>query len=413
MFKLLYADDKGRFYDHPGLLAAARTGERITEIRPEEMIPMPPGSSLVFIPGGSPVGIDRRGNFVLLKEAGGKRALAVAALLPQGYTRTLLPAYYRSSVRPLPLFGYAAVAWRKGRVWVAAHRTDDPARWDPRHYNTPDLPGRIARRLAESPHNPVLRQLARCAQHYSCFTAQNIFYCRWEGGLPVSPACNAGCLGCISRQPAGRCPSPQERIKEAPPQDAVVEVMEHHLARAPEAIISFGQGCEGEPLLQADLVAGAIARVRSRVSRGTINMNTNAGSPEGVRKVVEAGINSLRVSLFSADPELYNLYHRPRGFGLGEVAASIKLARRAGVFVSLNLLVMPGFTDRAGEVEKLLSFLAETGVNMVQLRNLNIDPDYLFRHLPPAKGELLGVPGLIARLREIKGLAVGSCNRAL
>lgn len=413
MFKLLYADERGRFYDHPGLWAVGRAGERFVEIQPQEMIPLPEGASLVFIPEGSPVGLDRRGKFVLLEEVGGRPALAVAALLPQGYTRTLLPAYYRPSPKPLPLFGYAAVAWRKGRVWVAAHCTDDPEKWDPRHYSTPELPALIERRLAENPHNPVLRQLARCATHYSCFTAQNIFYCRWEGGLPVSPTCNARCLGCISLQPAACCPSPQERIKEVPPLEAVVEVMEHHLKHAAEAIISFGQGCEGEPLLQADLVAKAVAQVRCRVSRGTININTNAGFPEGVEKVVEGGIDSLRVSLFSADPTLYEIYHRPRGFGLGEVAASIRLARRAGVFVSLNLLVMPGLTDRAEEVMRLVEFIEETGVNMVQLRNLNIDPDYLFRHLPPSRGELMGILGLVKRLKEIKGLVVGSYNRAV
>ena len=72
-------------------------------------------------------------------------------------------------------------------------------------------------------------------------------------GIPVSPVCNAQCLGCISLQPSECCPSPQTRIAE-------------HLssrnsgtwATSPkpwsEAIISFGQGCEGEPSLQGQII---------------------------------------------------------------------------------------------------------------------------------------------------------------
>jgi wyosine [tRNA(Phe)-imidazoG37] synthetase (radical SAM superfamily) len=38
---------------------------------------------------------------------------------------------------------------------------------------------------------------------------------------------------------------------------------------------SFGQSCEGEPLMQADLLCEVIANVRKRTKRGTIHVNTN------------------------------------------------------------------------------------------------------------------------------------------
>jgi pyruvate-formate lyase-activating enzyme len=412
VYRLVYADAGGRFYDHPALAAVGRTGDRFVEITPSEMIPLPRGASLVLIPAGSPVGLDRRGNFVLVERVRGKAAFAVAALLPQGYTRTLLPAYRRpAGEKPLPLLGYTAVAWHKGGLWVAARQTDDPYRWDPVHFNTPELDALITARLRRHPGNPVLAGLARCAREYSCFTAQNIFYRRWEGGLPVSPRCNARCLGCISRQPPECCPSPQERIPSAPPLEAVVEVMEEHLRRAPGAIISFGQGCEGEPLLAAGIIAAATSRVRRRVSRGTININTNAGHTAGMEEVIAAGVDSIRVSLISARPGIYRAYHRPRGYDLGDVRRSILLARRSGVFVSLNLLVLPGLTDREEEMEALLTFVEETGVQMVQLRNLNIDPDYLFNHLPPARGEPAGIGELVNRLQKVPGLTVGNFSR--
>ena len=56
---------------------------------------------------------------------------------------------------------------------------------------------------------------------------------------------------------------------------------------------------------------------------------------------------------------------------------SLKRARDAGVYSSINLLCFPGMIDREREVEALLAFVKETGLRLIQLRNLNIDPEVL------------------------------------
>ncbi|AGL03851.1 radical SAM protein [Desulfoscipio gibsoniae] len=409
--QLLYVDEQGRMYDH-ALGAVGRTGDRLVEIMYEDMLELPPGASLTLLPGSNPVGMDKNGDFKLLRQVPGEgsSALAVGALLPQGYTRTLLPGYRRQADQPLPLLGYAAVAWHEGRVYVAAVRTDEPDRWDPVHYNSADLPQLVQNRLDRAPQNRVLAQLAHCALEYSCYTAQNIFYSRWEGGLPMSPACNARCLGCISLQPAQCCPSPQTRLNFRPTCSEAVEVTLHHLLHAPEGIISFGQGCEGEPALAADDIAQVVTEVRQRTSRGTINMNSNAGYTLGVEKICRAGLDSMRVSLISAREQVYQSYYRPWDYRLTDVAASIRIARSLGVFVSLNLLVLPGLNDRDVEIEALVDFIEDNGVNKVQLRNLNIDPDFFYRQVL-VNGEIYGVGQLIEALRSIPGLELGNFSR--
>jgi pyruvate-formate lyase-activating enzyme len=409
--QLLYADEQGRMYDH-GLRAVGRTGDRLVEIVDEDMLELPPGASLTLLPGGAPVGMDKHGDFKLLRQVPGDggSTMAVGALLPQGYTRTLLPGYQRQGDQLLPLLGYAAVAWREDRVYVAAVRTDDPDRWNPEHYNSADLPRLVQDRLSRTPQNRVLANLAHCALEYSCYTAQNIFYSRWEGGLPMSPVCNARCLGCISLQPAECCPSPQIRMTFRPTYTEAFEVALHHLRHAPEGIISFGQGCEGEPALAANDLAQVISGVRQKTSRGTINMNSNAGYTQGVEKICRAGLDSLRVSLISAQEQVYQTYYRPRDYHLADVAESIKIARALGVYVSLNLLVLPGLNDREAEIAALVKFIEDNGVNKVQLRNLNIDPDYLFTQVP-AEGEICGVDQLIETLRSIPGLELGNFSR--
>ncbi|MFZ5596236.1 MAG: radical SAM protein [Bacillota bacterium] len=412
--QLLYADKEGNYYEHPTLRPAGRTGDRFVQLVPEDMTELPSGASLVLIPGGSPVGVSGKGSFILAdREYGGEGpAYSVGALLPQGYTRTFLPAFRRRDrEKPLPLMGYAAVAWRRGRVYVAAVKTDDPHRWDPVHYNTPDLP-RLVRALGrEMPGNRIVKQLSRCALSYSCFTAQNIFYGRWEGGIPVSRTCNAACLGCISLQPAECCPSPQSRIDFSPTVDEVVELGLRHLQGKDGPIISFGQGCEGEPAMAWEVISEALMKIRGSHSGGTININTNAGNTRAIEALCRAGLDSVRVSLISARDEVYNSYYRPRGYSLGDVMASIRAANKHGVFVSLNLLVFPGLTDREEEVEALIPMIRDTGVNMVQLRNLNIDPDYLFGKIPPAKGDILGIPALISALESVSGLELGNFSR--
>lgn len=414
MCRLVFAGDDGQLYDHPSLRATGRTGDRIVEVAGEDLEKLPEGASLVLVPGGVPIGVSRSGRFTALDQNPWVEgpAWAVGALLPQGYTRTLLPSYKRGKKeKPLPLLGYAAVACRNGELYVAARRSDDPRRWDPVHYNTADLPELVDEKLEQYPKNRILRQLARCSLDYHCFTAQNIFYGRWEGGIPVSPSCNARCLGCISLQPAECCPSPQARIKFKPTPQEVAEVAVPHLKSGNGAMVSFGQGCEGEPALASGTIAEAIERIRAATGLGTINMNSNGGYTAGVEEICRAGLDAIRVSLISAREDTYNAYYRPSGFSLADVRRSIKAAASCGVYTSLNLLVFPGLTDREEEVEALLELVRDTGVNLVQLRNLNIDPDYLFQHMPEARGEILGIPALIEALQEVPGLAVGSFSR--
>ncbi|BAF61014.1 hypothetical protein PTH_2833 [Pelotomaculum thermopropionicum SI] len=414
LYRLVFAGDDGRLYDHRTLGATGRTGDRLVELMEEDVVKMPEGASLVLVPGGLAVGISRAGRFSVLEHnpwAGG-RAWAVGALLPQGYTRTLLPAYKKvKREKPLPLLGYAAVACRAGELYVAARRTEDPGRWDPAHYNTQDLPARIEEKLKQHPENRILRQLARCSLDYGCFTAQNIFYGRWEGGIPVSPVCNSRCLGCISLQPAECCPSPQERIGFKPAPREIAEIAVPHLESGDGAIVSFGQGCEGEPALAAETIVEAIGQIRAATASGTINMNSNGGHTAGVAVICRAGLDAIRISLISAREDTYRAYCRPYGFSLADVRRSLRAAVAQGVYTSINLLVFPGLTDREEEIEALLELINDTGINLVQLRNLNIDPDFLFPQLPRSGSRTIGIPALIEALQEVPGLAVGSFSR--
>ena len=54
------------------------------------------------------------------------------------------------------------------------------------------------------------------------------------------------------------------RLSFVPTPQEIAEVAGPHLARAERGIASFGQGCEGEPLLQARVIEVAIRLIRAR-----------------------------------------------------------------------------------------------------------------------------------------------------
>jgi pyruvate-formate lyase-activating enzyme len=418
MNSLVYANEKGELFDYAPLYGTGRLGANWVEPMEEELLPLPQGATLTMIPDRYPIGIHpKTGEFNILKEDPyhkGKKAFAVGALLPQGYTRTLLPGcVVGNKPRALPLLGYTAVVFKKGRFFVAALPTDEDVKWNPKYYNTEDLGFRVTKLLKKYPNNRILAQLGKCALEYGCFTAQNIFYERWEGGVPVSPVCNAACLGCISLQPSECCPSPQQRINFVPSLEEVVDLGLHHLKNE-ESIISFGQGCEGEPSLQAELIAETIKVIRSKTEAGTININTNAGYTVGIKEIVDAGLDTMRVSLVSANPDLYDAYYQPRNYSLQKVGESLTYASKKGVYTSLNLLTFPGVNDREEELESLIEFVQKTGVRLIQIRNLNIDPDIYLSSIPKAQGEVYGTLDFLGILKsQLPDVEIGNYTRPM
>ena len=389
--------------------AAAFDGARERHLAAEETIPLPQGATLMALDSRRAQAFDSRGHLRTLA----RERWALAALLPTGYTRTLYPAYADDPSLPdLPLFGYAAVGMQGDELRVAAISTDPAPEWDPKAFNTVDLRSRVADALVRFPSNRMLRQLARCAREYGCYTAQNVFYGRWEAALPASPACNARCVGCISLQ-EGETAAPQERFRFAPNAEEISEVAAAHLERPGAYMVSFGQGCEGEPLLAARTIADAITRIRARTARGVIHLNTNASLPGKLRRLVDAGLQSIRVSTISAIPSTYAAYYRPEGYGWAEVRASLHLAAERGLLVNINLLVLPGLTDRPDEVGAFVALLRELPRGVVQLRNLNADPKRALAVFEPARS-LLGVSAMLERYRaEAPHFALRSFTRPL
>ncbi|WP_028317676.1 radical SAM protein [Desulfobulbus elongatus] len=404
---LLFATSTGEILDYAGLSMAGSAAGRIRAPEPEDLIELPPGSELFALPGRLPIGIEPESGDAALLDTNpyqpGEPIQAVAAFMAPAHTAILSAAYQTDGANAplLPLFAYTAVGWADGTFWVAGFRSDADRRQDADQFNQRLLNRRTRAHLHRHRNNRLIQHLGTCCLTYGCPAARNYFLGRWEAPLPCSPICNAACAGCISLQPSGCCPSTQDRITFVPTEKEIAEVAVPHLKTAPRPVVSFGQGCEGEPLLQAGLIEKSIRLIRSRTDRGTINLNTNGSLPDAVERLARAGLDSIRISLNSAQAERHRLYYRPKGFTLADVCRSMAVMKRYGRHVSLNYFILPGCTDDPDEFAALSALITEYRPDFIQLRNLNMDPEYYLRVIghradtPP-----LGIRNWLGQLKE-------------
>jgi len=391
------SDDKGAIHDFPGLIAAGRSGREIRPLDPAQLIPLPNGSWLYFLPGRLPLAF--KGNTLCSED----NMLAVAAFLPPGYVALSLSAFKAEKNAPaLPLFCYCAVCWYRNEFYVPALRVDDDPKHDLSCVDMNKVYRKIDHWIRKHPNNRLVAHHGlKCVKQYGCPNAVNLFLRRWEAPVAVSGHCNAKCLGCISDQAGKTVKAPQERIDFEPTVEEIVEIAVPHLKKAQKAIISFGQGCEGEPLLKSRLIESAISVIRAKTGRGTLHLNTNGSLPEAVKRLAGAGLDSIRISINSARPKLYAAYYRCRGYSFNNVMESFRVARRSGLRVSINYLTFPGVTDDPEEFNAFCGILEEIRPQMIQWRNLNIDPDLYMRAVAGERADKPASTGILPLMEKI------------
>ena len=105
MAKMIFARPDGQWFDFPPLELAGMSGGRIQHVLKPDLIPLPEGATLTMMPLAAPIGFDAAaGEFLALAENPYKKksepVYAVAALLPQGFTRLLLrqAALYQKNI---------------------------------------------------------------------------------------------------------------------------------------------------------------------------------------------------------------------------------------------------------------------------------------------------------------------------
>jgi wyosine [tRNA(Phe)-imidazoG37] synthetase (radical SAM superfamily) len=397
---LLYSDGKGTIFEDETLYAIGRTGWDAIPVPLQDWIELPDGGNLYELPGRKGIGIDVETGEMRLCEKG----WAVAAFIPPAHTGLFMAAYETEKDAPtLPLFCYTAASWHNEKFYVTATRIEQDIRQECAGYDDVKIQNGVSELTTAFPQNRLVQHLAeKCCNTYTCPAARNYFMGRWECPVPTSPACNANCIGCISFQPEEETiVSTQDRLTFKPSAEEIIEYTVPHLENAPFPLISFGQGCEGEPLLMWQTIKEAIIEIRKHTKKGSININTNGSMPNAVEALCKAGLDSIRVSTNSAQKNIYEAYYLPNNYQFEDIVESLKVMDRNGGWSSINYFVFPGVTDSEAEYEALRTLIKTTNLKMIQWRNFNIDPDwYMGRMNMVELGDTLGVKQLMDLIHE-------------
>jgi len=361
-----------------GYGAVGMSGNTPFVLKKQKTVPMPHGSELFMLPQRKPIVYNiTKSLFETLEQNPfnpDEKIFPVAVFNSPGYVNRHFCAYDDEGIKDyLPLFSYGAVGFGKNKFRSATLLVDKEPRQDLRKMPQKKIIKGVKYLQKKHPGNRLIRHLETCALEYGCPAGKNFFLKRYEAPLPTSIVCNANCIGCISLQTQNNLSACQERIGVTPTPEEIAQVSCEHISQVKNAVVSFGQGCEGEPLTAFKAIEPAIRLIRKRTDKGTINLNTNASLPECIEQLCQAGLDSMRVSLNSVRKNCYNAYFRPRSYQFSDVINSIQAAKRLGKFVALNYLNCPGFTDSQKEFAALKEFIHTYKIDMIQWRNLNFD----------------------------------------
>jgi pyruvate-formate lyase-activating enzyme len=407
MLTAVVADEHGNIFELDGYAAAGMSGNDFFILTKSGTCPMPQGSELMLLPDRAPIVFnlvkDRFETLEINPFQPDQRIYPVGVFNSPGYVNLHFCAYDDFGMdTQLPLFSYGAVGFGKNDFRSAALQVDDEPRQDLRLMPIAQVQRGVEKYRKKYPDNRLMRHLEKCALEYGCPAGKNFFLGRYEAPLPTSVACNARCLGCISLQTDNNLCACQDRISFIPDPEEIAGVALEHILKVEKAVVSFGQGCEGEPLTSADAIEKAIILIREKTDKGTINLNSNASLPDRVERLCKVGLDSMRVSINSVRKDCYTAYFRPKSYCFEDVVDSIKRARAKGRFVAINYLNCPGFTDSQAEKQALFDFIRDTDINMIQWRNLNFDPRHYIRIMENAApgGSPSGMANLIKALRQ-------------
>jgi pyruvate-formate lyase-activating enzyme len=383
-------------------------GPWLEPLSQEQTCNMPYGSELMYLPDRKPVLLNI--NTGLLETLGenpyapGEAIFPVAAFNSPGYVLTRVSAYRETRMaQTLPLFSYGAVGWHNKSFRSAVVLVDPEPRQDLRRMQQKNVVTGVDRMRKQLPGNRLRVHLEKCALTYGCPAGKNFFLGRYEAPLPTAKHCNARCMGCLSLQKESDIPPSQDRITFTPSPQEIAEVALAHIRRVPKSVVSFGQGCEGDPLLAIDAIELAIHRIRRQTDSGTINMNTNGSLPDNLKRLLDAGLDSIRISMNSVRAKCYDAYFRPKGYSFADILKSIDTALAHDKFVAINYLNCPGFSDTPREFDAFVRFLGKHPIHMIQWRNLNFDPIRYWKEMNTVSrhGKPMGMETVLKRLRRL------------
>jgi MoaA/NifB/PqqE/SkfB family radical SAM enzyme len=191
--------------------------------------------------------------------------------------------------------------------------------------------------------------------------------------IDLTNACNSNCIGCWCRSPLLEDRILPESVqRQTLPLDLVTSVLDECAEMGTTNIYLAGGG---EPFMHPHIM-DIVRHIKKLGLTCHINTNFTLVDKDGAAKLVETGVDHLIISLWAATPEVYSRTHPNKSEDtfkrLKEIVEhTVKLKKGGPPHIALYNVIM---NLNYHEVEAMVAFAAETGVNAVEFAVVDTIP---------------------------------------
>jgi len=334
---LVFADKNGTVYDHPLLKSVFRTA--LYDIVPYEleMIPMPPDSQLRVMPDALPYSYDQM-QAKIVEFSGG---FPVYTELPPGYIRILYPAYKSLGDDTLKYSHLAPVGWMNENFVV-------PAIFIEKKHKLPQQ---------------IFKKLKHLIQE-----DEKLYFLNKKNQLEF--LLNSEII-----------------LKNNNDLKQINKILPLLLENNQKFVIT----------LKYDLDIKTNEILKNIINDNiTINLNINSFSYEKLNTSFNEYIDSISFDVESFNPD----FLKKRSINFENITKCFEFAEKQNVYLSVNLLTLPGFTDSIKEHEKTIEFLNAFKIEYIKLRELKTIPHKFFNENKIESSEILGLKNILKYIKK-------------
>ena len=150
------------------------------------------------------------------------------------------------------------------------------------------------------------------------------------------------------------------------------------------------------------LLGDAIRNFRSTFPGSHIQLNLPSIPKNALTDLCEAGLDSLQLTINSAQASFYEAFHKQAGYKLDGITSAFREMKSRGGAAILNYLVFPGLTDHPQEMTAFSQLLSQTKIDKVTLQNMEIDPEWYMDELAilTLERKQVGISNWLKHIRE-------------
>lgn len=368
---LLFADKNGNIYDHPTLKMTGKTNSFDIVPYETELTELPSKHKINFLEGAVPLGYDQEKARIVEFEGG----FPVYITPPKGYIRVLMPSFKMLKNTNMLHEEYTAVGFTDDTFYFPGIKVDILTEDITEILSFKDIIAKF-----DQTNNRLIKNFLKMSRKtfgevetLTPFGNEIILDFKYLGEVKSSE---------------------------------IYELIDIYCREQKLPVVTFRNVSSSENSFDSFI---EVLRLCSKLSPLTINVDNPILPNAQIKKILEYQPHSITIPLISPS-DSFLVKNVSLALGLGEkhndnVQKITEIFEKYGTHIFINLLTLPGFTDRSGNVQNIVDFLNTYRINSLKLSNMKTDISTVFQGEESLKEELLGIRTMLKMLKKsCKGL---------